>query len=173
MSATARIGDDLAQAIPLKLAKSSETAVAFRGSSDRVDFVRTSLGINGDFRLDRVLLVIEPRNKDGVAVVRVARPFSATDFATTPKSEGAAMLLQLRRPAIFDYVDINGKTAEDWQPDMGLPSQVELKLAAFDAERLGLRYLIFPIVSGFSQRKKDAAGGLPSPSPTTISPAQQ
>ena len=163
MSATGRIGDDLAQAMPLQLAKFGKTAVAFQGSPDRVDFVRTSLGINGDFRLDRVSLLIERRNKNDVAVTRLVQPFSAADFTTTPNFEGAAMLLKLQKPARFDYVDINGKKTEDWQPDMGLPTHVELKLAAFDAERLGLRYLIFPIVSGFSERKTDAAGGLPSP----------
>src|SRR5487761_2118097 len=101
MSATTRIGDDLAQALPLPLRQSGK-ATAFRGSPERVDFVRTSLGGNGHFQLESVSLVIVPHD-GSVVLERVARPFSATSFERVPDESAGVTLFRLRPKLKFAY----------------------------------------------------------------------
>ena len=148
MSASSRIRDDLAQAMPLKMQQSSDKAMAFRGSRSEVDFVRTSLGGKGNFRLESVSLLLKPRGSAAIDIIRVARPFLDVNFESSPAISAGVSLLQLRKPAYFDYVDIHGKIHGSWDPDAGLPSGVELKLNSDDAKMMGLSYFVFPIVGG-------------------------
>jgi general secretion pathway protein J len=148
MSATNRMSDDLAQALPLKMAHSGDKAVAFRGSAREIHFVRTSLGGKGDFRLESVSLVIESRGDGTVDVVRIARPFSITSFETSPPISEGVSLFQLQNSATFDYLDVSGKRYESWDPSAGLPNCVELKLSADDAKMTGIPSFVFPIVAG-------------------------
>jgi general secretion pathway protein J len=167
MSATARIADDLAQALPLKMGLSDQTPVAFHGTPNQVDFVRTALGGRGNFRLDFVTLSIAPQNRGRVAVIRAARAFSANSFNDPPDLADGVTLLELRQPATFEFIDTAGKVQESWDPAAGLPSRVELKLDASDAKRMGVPLLVFPVVSGSSLRKPGKQDAPSQPSSET------
>lgn len=147
MRATARIGDDLAEAMPLKMARWGRKAVAFRGSRERVDFVRTTLGGEGDFRLQSVSFLIVRRGRASVAIVRIARPFSRAGFERPPSSSEGVTLLRLRQNVSLDYVNAKGKRQGSWNPKAGLPCDVELRFAAPPASATGLASLVFPIVA--------------------------
>jgi hypothetical protein len=148
MSATNRMSDDLAQALPLKMAQSGDKAVTFRGSPRQVDFVRTSIGGKGDFRLESVSLFIEFQGDGTARVIRIARPFSIANFETSPAVSEGVSLFRLHESTIFDYLDITGKRHETWNPGAGMPYGVELRLSETDAKKTGIPSFIFSVVAG-------------------------
>ncbi len=127
MQAVARLGDDLAQAVPLTITGGAPGMRWFRCDPRSLDFVRPSLGADARTSLDVVTYRIVER-EDGDQLLRASRPYRPEDgppAAGQAAGPGVAILegaLTLR----FAAVGRDGRPEDLWQDLKEMPRRVEL-----------------------------------------------
>ena len=131
MQAVARMGDDVAQALPYGLGADGQTEVAFAAGPDGVTFVRPALGDAGG--LDTVTYEIR-RSAAGSALVRRNRPFDPAFFG---RDGGGASATLLDGPFRLRIVEVarDGARRRGWSPPDGMPAGLELSAESDDRRR--------------------------------------
>ncbi len=127
MQAVARLGDDLAQAVPLTVTGGAPGIRWFRCDPKGLDFIRPSLGAAAGTSLDIVTYRIV-EGEEGDRLSRASRPYRPEEgppVAGQPAGPGVALLdgpLTLR----FAAVGRDGRPEDVWQALKEMPRRIEL-----------------------------------------------
>lgn len=159
MQALARMGDDLAQAVPYGVGADGGSEAAFRAGPDSIAFVRPALGDAGG--LEAVSYEIRP-SPGGAALVRRSRRFDPEAFG---RDVGGTAATLLDGPFRLRLVEVapDGTRRRDWAAADGMPAAVELSAEAA-GERTGPRAavpvapVLMPIAARAPAATKQAPG---------------
>ena len=123
MQAVARLGDDLAQAVPIVEQRGDAVAAIFTVGPDVLQFVRPALASSSRLRLETVRFDVRPSDRGHALMRRTSgfRPGSEPDFgAPSILLDGP---LQLRFRAFAD----DHVPRATWADERNLPAGVELR----------------------------------------------
>jgi general secretion pathway protein J len=145
MQSTARLADDIAEALPRLVPHRDQPGLGFSMTAEDVSFLRPAIGSAAGLGLDRVTLHIL-HERGGDRLVRYAAAYTG-DFPAEAPVGAQTTLIEGPFRLVFTSFGPDGKPLEAWHDPKIMPVRLELEITALTAMPAPPRPIALPIAA--------------------------
>ncbi|MEJ1159961.1 PulJ/GspJ family protein [Prosthecomicrobium sp. N25] len=173
MRATARLGDDLARAVPVMTGDEKTPRLVFRAGSREVVFVRPALSAAAGAALEAVALTVEAAD-DGEALVRRSVPYEPGAADRDPREfAGATTIASGPYRFSFASVSAKGERRDDWTDPKAMPRLLELTVAPASGRAAPPVPIALPVLAAAPRAAQPAQPAAPGQKPAESGGAEK